>query len=734
MAAQLLQKPDAEVLDEGLIHQGMLSIFTQMFLDVELNQLPMAHDSASRLIELASAYAFVAPGEESIKGDKAHIREILQLRKTVFDALQTLRSDALPASPMLAAMLQAESTPGFDFAFEKELTMLFGAGTDTASYSIGWALYLLATNPDVQERLHQGMREVYERHGQDRQALQSAIAQHADLRSFIAELLRLYPPLPFITRLAQGADQLSDMAVAPADVVVVSLVGVNHKALERASPWQPDLDAAQQEGFGMGAGTISSFVWGKRRADPHAAGGGIAARAHDLRMGGADAPQGRALAQAGRPRLRCAACGLMAAKAETFRRKMHPARMKIFANPPAKRRPNASQAPVRLAAATHRLQAPRRFFTYISKRQHPPGKRELPSARGNLTGVTMHRIDERTFSVATHTGAATLSNALAPANPWSLVPPLGNLDAYITAVNRIPLLTPAEELDYARKLKESGDVESAGRLVLSHLRLCVSIARQYIGYGLPHGDLIQEGNVGLMKAVKRFDPDQGVRLVSYAMHWIKAEIHEYILKNWRMVKVATTKSQRKLFFNLRSMKQGFKADAGLEDGAMHRETLSESEIDAMAAQLNVKREDVIEMETRLSGGDVLLDPSPSDDGEQAFGPIAYLADASHEAAPANVKSIAPARLPGQRRHCGGFGHPGRAQPPHCGRALAQGERRRLGRHDLARPGSDLRRQRRTHPPDRIGSDEENAQDFGRVRITVIPATPATHVALIPSIA
>ena len=133
-----------------------------------------------------------------------------------------------------------------------------------------------------------------------------------------------------------------------------------------------------------------------------------------------------------------------------------------------------------------------------------------------------------------------------------------------------------------------------------------------------------------MKAVKRFDPDQGVRLVSYAMHWIKAEIHEYILKNWRMVKVATTKAQRKLFFNLRSMKQGFKADAAAADAATHRDTLSDHEIDSVAAQLNVKREEVIEMETRMSGGDVLLDPAPSDDGEQAFGPIAYLADASHE--------------------------------------------------------------------------------------------------------
>ena len=225
-------------------------------------------------------------------------------------------------------------------------------------------------------------------------------------------------------------------------------------------------------------------------------------------------------------------------------------------------------------------------------------------------------------------GTATMT--LAPANPWALVPALGNLDAYISAVNRLPLLTHEEEQTYARQLKDNNDVDAAGRLVMSHLRLVVSISRQYLGYGLPHGDLIQEGNVGLMKAVKRFDPDQGVRLVSYAMHWIKAEIHEYILKNWRMVKVATTKAQRKLFFNLRSMKQGFKADAAAADAATHRDTLSDSEISAVAAQLNVKREEVIEMETRMSGGDVLLDPAPSDDGAQAFGPIAYLADGSHE--------------------------------------------------------------------------------------------------------
>jgi RNA polymerase sigma-32 factor len=225
--------------------------------------------------------------------------------------------------------------------------------------------------------------------------------------------------------------------------------------------------------------------------------------------------------------------------------------------------------------------------------------------------------------------AAPAPAALAGANPWALVPPLGNLDAYISAVNRMPMLSLEEEQSLARQLRDKGDVEAASKLVLSHLRLVVSVARQYLGYGLPHGDLIQEGNVGLMKAVKRFDPDQGVRLVSYALHWIKAEIHEYVLKNWRMVRVATTKAQRKLFFNLRSMKQRYKADADNLDGT-HRDTLSDHEIDAMAQALNVKREDVIEMETRMSGGDVLLDPSPSDDGEEAYGPIAYLADATQE--------------------------------------------------------------------------------------------------------
>jgi RNA polymerase sigma-32 factor len=219
------------------------------------------------------------------------------------------------------------------------------------------------------------------------------------------------------------------------------------------------------------------------------------------------------------------------------------------------------------------------------------------------------------------------SNALAVRDPWALVPPIGNLDAYITAVNQIPMLTAEEETTLAHKLRDDGDVQAAGRLVLSHLRLVVSVSRQYLGYGLPQGDLIQEGNVGLMKAVKRFDPDQGVRLVSYALHWIKAEIHEYILKNWRMVKVATTKAQRKLFFNLRSMKQELKGQA--EDHETFRNTLTPDEVDVVAKELNVKPEEVIEMETRLSGGDVALEPQ-TDDGEESFAPIAYLADESHE--------------------------------------------------------------------------------------------------------
>jgi RNA polymerase sigma-32 factor len=220
------------------------------------------------------------------------------------------------------------------------------------------------------------------------------------------------------------------------------------------------------------------------------------------------------------------------------------------------------------------------------------------------------------------------TQALSLRDPWAVVPSIGNLDAYISAVNRLPLLTAEEETGLARKLRADGDLQAAGQLVLSHLRLVVSISRQYLGYGLPHGDLIQEGNVGLMKAVKRFDPDQGVRLVSYAMHWIKAEIHEYILKNWRMVKVATTKAQRKLFFNLRSMKQSLKDDAA--EGDTHRGSFTQAEVDHVARTLNVKREEVLEMEMRMSGGDVALDPQTNDDGEESYAPIAYLADDSTE--------------------------------------------------------------------------------------------------------
>jgi RNA polymerase sigma-32 factor len=218
---------------------------------------------------------------------------------------------------------------------------------------------------------------------------------------------------------------------------------------------------------------------------------------------------------------------------------------------------------------------------------------------------------------------ASASHALSLRDPWSVVPSIGNLDAYIGAVNRLPMLSAQDEVSLARRLRDQGDIQAAGQLVLSHLRLVVSISRQYLGYGLPQGDLIQEGNIGLMKAVRRFDPEQGVRLVSYAMHWIKAEIHEYILRNWRMVKVATTKAQRKLFFNLRSMKQSLKEDAG--DAETYRNTLTPAEVEGMARELKVKPSEVVEMETRLTGGDVALEP-PGDDGDEAYGPIHYLAD------------------------------------------------------------------------------------------------------------
>ena len=206
-----------------------------------------------------------------------------------------------------------------------------------------------------------------------------------------------------------------------------------------------------------------------------------------------------------------------------------------------------------------------------------------------------------------------MTNALAVAMP---LPTVGSLDTYIQSVSRFPILTQEQEIEYATRYQAEGELGAARELVVSHLRLVVAIARGYLGYGLPYADLIQEGNVGLMKAVKRFDPNRGVRLVSFAIHWIKAEIHEFILRNWRIVKVATTKAQRKLFFNLRSLKPGFSA-------------LSRDEVDAIAGQLKVKPEEVVEMETRMGGRDIAVEPL-TDDDEETFSPIAYLTNAEDE--------------------------------------------------------------------------------------------------------
>ena len=192
---------------------------------------------------------------------------------------------------------------------------------------------------------------------------------------------------------------------------------------------------------------------------------------------------------------------------------------------------------------------------------------------------------------------------------------VGRHDAYISSANCLPMLSASDEIRLAREFRDHENLDSAKTLVMSHLRLVVSIARQYLGYGIPHADLIQEGNIGLMKAVKRYDPEQGTRLVTYSIHWIKAEIHEYILRNWRMVKIATTKAHRKLFFNLRSNKPTLNA-------------LSSSEIDHLAKALDVRQEDVREMEKRLSGGDVALEADSSDD--ESYAPINWLSDNRYE--------------------------------------------------------------------------------------------------------
>ena len=188
--------------------------------------------------------------------------------------------------------------------------------------------------------------------------------------------------------------------------------------------------------------------------------------------------------------------------------------------------------------------------------------------------------------------------------------PTGSLEAYIQTVNRFPILSAREERSLAERFRRDNDLDAARQLVLSHLRLVVAIARGYLGYGLPHADLIQEGSIGLMKAVKRFDPERNVRLVSFAIHWIKAEIHEYILRNWRLVKLATTKAQRKLFFNLRSMKTGLAP-------------MTSKDVKRVAAELRVKPEEVVEMETRLSGQDVAFEADPSE--EETYAPVNYLA-------------------------------------------------------------------------------------------------------------
>ena len=193
---------------------------------------------------------------------------------------------------------------------------------------------------------------------------------------------------------------------------------------------------------------------------------------------------------------------------------------------------------------------------------------------------------------------------------------VGSLESYIQSVNLFPMLTHEEEMDLSIRFRRDNDLEAARKLVISHLRVVVSVARGYSGYGLPHADLIQEGNIGLMKAVKHFDPERGVRLVSFALHWIRAEMHEYILRNWRLVKIATTKAQRKLFFNLRSMKQGL-------------DSLKPHQVKEIARDLNVSEQDVVEMESRFNGHEVALEPGTHDE-DDSYAPITYLASATED--------------------------------------------------------------------------------------------------------
>ncbi len=235
----------------------------------------------------------------------------------------------------------------------------------------------------------------------------------------------------------------------------------------------------------------------------------------------------------------------------------------------------------------------------------------------------------------------TATALVAPQSDLALAGPLGSLDAYIDRVSRIPVLSREEEHELAIRYRSEDDLDAARKLVLSHLRFVVHIARGYTGYGLPMGDLIQEGNVGLMKAVKRFDPSLNVRMVSFAVHWVRAEIHEYVLRNWRLVKVATTKAQRKLFFNLRRMKKNL-------SWLTHEETA------AVARDLGVSTAEVTEMEQRLSARDMSFDPTPDGDEEDApYSPASYLpapsadpAEAVEEEEWASVTNTEPAVRPG----------------------------------------------------------------------------------------
>jgi len=265
---------------------------------------------------------------------------------------------------------------------------------------------------------------------------------------------------------------------------------------------------------------------------------------------------------------------------------------------------------------------------------------------------------------------------------------LGSIDHYIQAVNRFPLLSAEQEVALGRRLRDHNDLDAARQLVLSHLRLVVAISRNYLGYGLPQADLIQEGNVGLMKAVRRFDPERGVRLVSFALHWIKAEIHEYILRNWRLVKIATTKAQRKLFFNLRSMKSG-------------PGSLSRNEAAGIARDLGVKPEEVFEMETRLSGQDVALEPQPGEENE-TLAPIGYLTDAESEPAPLLERAESARKRRAQARAC----QARQPQPRSHRSALAARRRRACDSAGACRPVWGLCG---AHSTDRKQGAQDNAR-------------------------